>query len=238
MDLIEQFAHQKEEKKVYLPKLLETEKVLNERIKKEIAFSKAIIFQGDKPIIFPRTINVIQGQAGVHKSRFAELLCSVLLKKSGCNTVLLNFIAEWLIDFLVCVVDTERNKTEQLPYALQSIKERTGYQRDEDLDIFKFTSLIDIPRKERFEALKEFLTHLRHNYKDKHIFILLDVVTDCVEDFNRTDYSMQLIDMMNEMINEFDVTFLCLIHENPKTDKARGHLGTELMNKYLNANRL
>lgn len=38
---------------------------------------------------------------------------------------------------------------------------------------------------------------------------------------------------MNRMINNFDVTFLCVIHENPGhgTDKARGHLGTELSNK-------
>jgi len=43
---------------------------------------------------------------------------------------------------------------------------------------------------------------------------------------------MKLIDMMNKSINHFDVTFLCLIHENPgNTDKARGHLGTEIMNK-------
>lgn len=43
---------------------------------------------------------------------------------------------------------------------------------------------------------------------------------------------MKLIDMMNQSINRYDVTFLCLIHENPgNTDKARGHLGTEILNK-------
>jgi hypothetical protein len=36
---------------------------------------------------------------------------------------------------------------------------------------------------------------------------------------------------MNMAINEHNVIFLCLIHENPKSDKARGHFGTELMNK-------
>jgi hypothetical protein len=43
---------------------------------------------------------------------------------------------------------------------------------------------------------------------------------------------MSLIDMINLSVNRYDVTFLCLIHENPSsTDKARGHLGTEIMNK-------
>ena len=37
---------------------------------------------------------------------------------------------------------------------------------------------------------------------------------------------------MNETINNYDVTFLCVIHENPSSgDKARGHLGTEIINK-------
>ena len=47
-----------------------------------------------------------------------------------------------------------------------------------------------------------------------------------------TKDSMKLIDMMNQTINRYDVTFLCLIHENPgSADKARGHLGTEILNK-------
>ncbi len=67
---------------------------------------------------------------------------------------------------------------------------------------------------------------------NNHLFIVLDVVTDCIEDFNRSDDSMQLTDMLNVMINRYDVTFLCVIHENPNgSSKARGHIGTELMNK-------
>ena len=36
---------------------------------------------------------------------------------------------------------------------------------------------------------------------------------------------------MNMAINEHNVIFLCLIHENPNSIKGRGHFGTELMNK-------
>ena len=42
---------------------------------------------------------------------------------------------------------------------------------------------------------------------------------------------MELIDHMNLAINEYNVVFLCLIHENPGSEKARGHFGTELINK-------
>jgi hypothetical protein len=42
---------------------------------------------------------------------------------------------------------------------------------------------------------------------------------------------MELIDLMNIAINEYNVIFLCLVHENPGSEKARGHFGTELINK-------
>ena len=58
--------------------------------------------------------------------------------------------------------------------------------------------------------------------------MVVDVTTDCIRDFNRSDDSLELIDLMNEAINTYDVTFLYLIHENPGASKARGHLGTEL----------
>ena len=79
--------------------------------------------------------------------------------------------------------------------------------------------------------LNMYLDYIREKFP-VHIFIVLDVITDCVFNFNDTKDSMKLIDMMNQAINRYDVTFLCLIHENPGNgDKARGHLGTEILNK-------
>lgn len=45
---------------------------------------------------------------------------------------------------------------------------------------------------------------------------------------------MKLLDHLNMMINRYNVAFICVIHENPTSfgeAKARGHLGTELINK-------
>ena len=46
---------------------------------------------------------------------------------------------------------------------------------------------------------------------------------------------MKLIDLMNRLINTYDVTFLCIIHENPGSEKARGNIGTEIINKATTA---
>lgn len=214
-----------------LKTILETRQKLKELKATDIKFSDPILKQGENAVIFPHTINVIQGQAGVHKSRLAENICSALLKSNDCNNELLGFNRATIeTNYTAVYVDTERNLTEQLPYALQSIQIKAGYPKTENPKNFEYISLLQISRKERFAALNEYLNYIRQT-TSKPLFIVLDVSTDCIEDFNKVDKSMELIDLMNMAINEHNVIFLCLIHENPNTTKGRGHFGTELMNK-------
>lgn len=230
--IMNHFAELKE--KVYsdnLKTVLQTREKLKELKATEIRFSEPVLKQGDNAVIFPHTINVIQGQAGVHKSRLAENICAAFLKLNGCQNELLGFKRNnYNATHTVVYVDTERNLSEQLPYALQSIQMKAGFERTDHPTNFEYISLLQISRKERFAALNEYLNHIKKS-TDNPLFIVLDVSTDCIEDFNKTDKSMELIDLMNMAINEHNVIFLCLIHENPKSDKARGHFGTELMNK-------
>lgn len=214
-----------------LKTILETREKLKERKASEIRFSDPVLKQGENPVIFPHTINVIQGQAGVHKSRLAENICAAFLKLNGNQNELLGFSRlNFNATHTVVYVDTERNLSEQLPFALQSIQLKAGYNKTDHPSNFEYISLLQINRKERFAALDEYLKHIKKSTENP-LFIVLDVSTDCIEDFNKTDKSMELIDLMNMAINEHNVIFLCLIHENPKSDKARGHFGTELMNK-------
>jgi hypothetical protein len=214
-----------------LKMVLATSEKLKTTKAREIRFSDPVLKQGDNAVIFPHTINVIQGQAGVHKSRLAETICSAFLTKSNVPKSLLGFSRmDNGQEHTVVYVDTERNLDEQFPFALQSIQLKAGYDRADHPDSFRYISLLQVSRKERFTVLNEYLNYVRKS-TPKPLFIVLDVSTDCIEDFNKTDKSMELIDLMNMAINEHNVIFLCLIHENPKSDKARGHFGTELMNK-------
>ncbi|MCX2765199.1 hypothetical protein OQJ66_20630, partial [Aquimarina muelleri] len=56
----------------YIPLLLKTQKELTQRKAKLIHKVPPLLFHKDIGILYPRTINVIQGKAGVHKSRLAE----------------------------------------------------------------------------------------------------------------------------------------------------------------------
>ncbi len=213
-----------------LLKILEAgrEKVRN-NAKKEITFSDPILYKDGSPLIYPNTINLVQGKSGTHKSRLMETIASVLL--SAGKTSHLGLKANGNREFYILYVDTERNLNEQFPYAIQQIKKLAGFDIGDEVEFLDFVSLIDISREKRFSVLDAFLNKLRQNL-DMHLVVILDVVTDCVEDFNNARKSMELIDMMVRMINGHNLTYFCVIHENPQGgDKARGHLGTELNNK-------
>ena len=89
---------------------------------------------------------------------------------------------------------------------------------------------MDIDRKDRLQAIKTIIYERRLKTND-HLVILSDVITDAVSNFNNPEESSLLNDFLNVMINQYNATFFGIIHENPGSDKARGHLGSELQNK-------
>lgn len=197
---------------------------------KPIVRSPPIIKLNGKGIIGKRTINIIQGKFGSHKSRLAEMLLSLLLSDRYCDTDFCGFSKDEMILFLLAYVDTERNQSEQFPMAIQQIRKLAGHDPFQSHDRLIPYSLIGFERKDRLRALKAFV-EAAMQVSSHHLFILLDVVTDCIGDFNNASESLELFDFLNMLINDHNITFLLIIHENPGTDKARGHTGTEASNK-------
>ncbi len=229
-DIVNQVLNNTPEKKDTLASLKALSVAVTERARQRIDFAKPLLTRFGNGIIYPNTINVVQGKSGVHKSRLVEVILSSLLSPSSKDEHL-DFRRSADYKIYGVLADTERNLNEQLPYALQQLKRLTNTTLEDDIQNFTPITLIKIDRTDRFDVLKHFLDDLRKRVKD-HLFIVLDVVTDCVENFNDPKSSMKLIDLMNSYINEYNLTFLCVIHENPNSnDKARGHLGTELNNK-------
>ena len=54
--------------------VLESEQLLRKLVASEIKFAQPVLEQSGNAVIFPHTINVIQGQAGKHKSRLVVVL--------------------------------------------------------------------------------------------------------------------------------------------------------------------
>lgn len=210
--------------------LQEGRKIILDNSKQDINFAEAILYLNEQPLIFPHTINTIQGKSGTHKSRLVEIIAAVFLSQAE-QLSRIGLEKQGDKKFFILYLDTERNMSEQFPAAIQKIRELAGYEKKEDLTFLEPFSFIDINREDRFEALGKAL-QLIEVPEDFHLIVILDVVTDCVENFNDLKKSSELIDLMNQMINKHAVTFINVIHENPSSgDKARGHLGTELGNK-------
>jgi len=213
-----------------LPQLLALRNSLRERVAKPVCFAPPILTQKDEGIIWPHTIVLLQGQTGTHKSRVAELIASLFIADEEVTGHTLGFERGEGSPCAVCYVDTERNLQEQFPHAIQKIQAKAGYEYTESPTHFEYTSLLPIPRAERLLALRDYLRHIRGS-QTGHMVIILDQLADCVADFNDPKESMLLTDMLNFMVHEQDVTFVCIIHENPNSSKARGHLGTEMANR-------
>lgn len=215
-----------------LEKILTSREKIRKRSCETVTFSPPIITYNDVGVIYPNTINIIQGKKGVHKSRLTEVFCALMLCKD-LNKKFLGMKRNAMSSSVVLYVDTERNINDQFPYAIQKIKLMSGLEKESEPPNLDFISLIDVSRQERFGTLKEYIDTFRDKFQAYNLFIVFDVVTDCVEDFNNVRESLKFVDLLNETINKYNVTFLCVIHENPASgnDKGRGHLGTELNNK-------
>jgi len=214
----------------YLQVMLEAN-LIRKRAESSIEFIPALLLHKGEQSIFPNTITLIQGQSGVHKSGLAQLICASLIKNLTCTNTFLGFeVNENINDIQVVYIDTERNHIDQLPFSLQRVKLQAGYSIDDNPPNLECLSLLSVKRKDRPRLLNHVL---RKNTSQKlcHLVVILDVSTDFIEDFNDVNDTMELIDLMNIMINHHKVTFICVIHENPGSEKARGHYGTEMLNK-------
>jgi hypothetical protein len=211
--------------------LLSCEAELSESATRDVVFSPPLITRHDVGIIRRNTINIVQGAYGSHKSRLAELIGALMLARNPNAQHFLELQRATLERYCLCYIDTERNTKEELPHALQTIKQLAGYDVGEKPAEFRFTTIKPIrDRKQRFEAIEGFVTHVRANTA-LHLFCVIDVATDAGGDFNDPKEAMKLLDFIGYLCDEQDATFLLVIHQNPGTEKARGHTGTEAANK-------
>ena len=213
-----------------LTQLLERERALAVAATRKVVFSPPLISRNGTGVIGRNTINIIQGAYGSHKSRLGELVGSLMLADNPDDPQYIGFERAKMERFCVCYIDSERNQSEELPFAIQGMKLKAGFSLTDQPDEFRFTSIKAIERPWRFEAIEAFISHVRENTA-LHLFCLIDVVTDAISDFNDPKESMKLFDFLGNLCDRHNATFLLIIHQNPGTEKGRGHAGTEGANK-------
>jgi len=185
----------------------------------------SLIKLNEQTILYKNMITAVCGSYGSHKSRFVETIMAHCLNTEN------NFIEIEInepLQFLY--IDTERDKRTLAVVQKKFNSYITNEQRKDVL----ISSFLPISRNQRFNALKK-LIDFRLKNNSKHLVAIIDISTDLIKSFNNIDEVMDLFDYCGSLRNEFDVSFIFIIHLNPSPSgantKSRGHLGSELSNK-------
>jgi len=203
-------------------------KVVEMRAKEAIRWPRALFQFNGVDFFFPNSVNVISGHAGVHKSRVCENLVVTALAKSRTPRIGIQRNPDTHIE-QVLYFDTERNQTHQLPKALQTIRSLIREEDGVTEERLAFYSLINSERTTRLDHVERLMQE--HLEEVSSLLVILDLITDCIYDFNSPTETYRLIDRLNVFKENYDVAFIVVIHLNPGSLKERGHLGTELINK-------
>jgi len=168
-------------------------------------------------------ISMIKGEEKARKTFFKSMLLSCAI--GGRASVFNNDIqGHNLKDKYIIDIDTEQDKYDNWLSASR-IPKMVGAE----YPLYKAVNLREYTSKEIRGYLEWLFTE--SEYKDNLGIVSIDGFVDCVDDFNNQveckDFTRDL--MRYSTISKCHITGV--LHLNPNSDKARGHLGTILQQK-------
>ena len=122
----------------------------------------------------------------------------------------------------VIYIDTEQSKFHALKCASR-IRRLSGIDRPANFDVYY---LRDTPYKTRIEAIE----HIIQKTPDAGL-VIIDGIKDIVADINSGQEATETADWLLKLTTQHNCHIMVLLHQNKTDINARGHLGTELINK-------
>ncbi|MET4074518.1 AAA family ATPase [Hymenobacter sp. UYCo722] len=125
----------------------------------------------------------------------------------------------------VMIIDTEQPKanTKKMARYICRIIGVAPYDQPENLHIFNFRSYT---KAEKLLRVKEAFAA----YPNAHLWII-DGLADLIDDVNGATESGKIVDWFMIQASLLNTTIVLVVHENPGSDKMRGHLGSEAERK-------
>lgn len=176
---------------------------------------------GNLPLCTRQNFSVIIGQQGARKSFLCTGIAGAFVSKNGEGCIGLdcpngNGKLLWI-------------DTEQADGHVARIKRRlhriAGLPIDRNNDSIKVKCLReykpDVRRRATFRAIERF----------KPDFVVIDGVADLITDTNDNKQSSDVITQIMATTKKNNCHVLTVIHANPGSEKARGHLGSECLRK-------
>lgn len=178
---------------------------------------QGLIYQGERLILSRGNIATITGKAKAGKGCTCIGIMAAL--EDECLTLTLDESIKRIL-----YIDTE-----QANYHAQNIIKRVYRLCEWDLSLPRdeLTLLALRPKtaKERFSITEMAIQH----YKPDLVFV--DGVRDLLNDFNSIDESSEVVNSLMKWSHDYNCGIVNVIHVNKNDRNARGHCGTELINK-------
>lgn len=209
----------------------------DEQIKKIVEES---LLRADYEFEYPPVCLEIAGQYGSQifgtLGNFSTFLAPPKVGKTTCISIIVSSLltGKQLSSFIpilpynkrvIAWADTEQGKPECVK-TIQSISIQTTGNKKEHPEDLKFLSLRKYGKAIRLDAIECLI------YNTPNVGVLvIDGVRDLVSSINDEKEATTIADKLLKWSQELNIHIMCILHENKGDKNARGHVGTELMNK-------
>lgn len=121
-------------------------------------------------------------------------------------------------------VDTEQSALHARK-VVERIHRIAGWSEESNNGLFHSLTLREIEPKERAELLYMAIELYRPH------LVVVDGISDLMHNTNDIEESDRIVGRLMALSTEYNCHILCVLHTNPNSDKARGHIGSTLQRK-------
>lgn len=164
--------------------------------------------------------SLIIGKAKSRKTFFSNLLIASYLKKSLVMGKILGTNHNGQDQVLI--FDTEQSHY-HASLSIQRICKLVGVNNPKNLKAF---SLRRFSTEHRLKLIEEAI-----NTTKNLGLVLIDGCRDLVTSINDEQQATMLVSKLLRLSSELNIHIICVLHQNKQDNSARGHLGSELVNK-------
>ena len=164
-------------------------------------------------------ISAIVGAAKSKKTFLCTALVGALLRPSG--TAAFGITPS---QSLVLWVDTEQSAS-HTQRVIKRIHRMAHRDENKPYDMLKTLTLREIEPKERFNILRDAIAY----YKPR--LVVVDGISDLMYNSNCIEESDAVVGELMALSTEYNCHIMSVLHTNPNSDKARGHIGSTLQRK-------
>jgi hypothetical protein len=178
-----------------------------------------IIARYDSIIASEGNISAIVGAAKSKKTFLCTALVGAMLRPNGTSAFGIT-----PKQAMVLWVDTEQSAS-HVQKVVKRIHRMAGVAQDKPYDMLKTLTLREIEPKERFNILRDAIAY----YRPK--LVVVDGVSDLMYNSNCIEESDAVVGEFMALSTEYNCHIISVLHTNPNSDKARGHIGSTLQRK-------